>query len=108
MMKDVLFQIDKVLESRVRVCVMIILSCKEHVEFNELKLALGQTDGNLSTHLSTLEENAYILVTKTFRNKKPLSTYSITETGKEALKNHIFAMQKAFHFVQHPNELVLE
>ena len=59
------------------------------LEFQELKALLDATDGNLGTHLGTLEAAGYIAVEKSFVGKKPRTRASITRTGRRAFEQHV-------------------
>jgi DNA-binding HxlR family transcriptional regulator len=63
-------------------------------EYAALKEVLEVTDGNLGTHLSRLEEAGYILVEKTFVNKKPHTYLAVTARGRSAFSEHVEALQK--------------
>jgi DNA-binding HxlR family transcriptional regulator len=73
---------------------MSILMVNESADFNRLKELLEITDGNLASHLKTLEKEAYISVEKQFIGRKPNTQYSATKKGKEAFKKHIDALEK--------------
>lgn len=85
--------LDPVIHSQVRLAVMSILISVKQADFNFLKKATETTDGNLSTHLSKLEEGGYISVKKTFRGKKPLTTCSLTEKGRTAFAKYLRALE---------------
>ncbi len=87
-------QLNKLFDSRIRIGIMSALMVNETVNFNELKSLLDVTDGNLATHLKTLEENNYIKVHKGFIGKKTNTTYTITKVGETAFKNHLKALEK--------------
>nr|WP_262896171.1 transcriptional regulator [Luteirhabdus pelagi] len=74
--------------------IMSILMVNESADFNRLKELLEITDGNLASHLKTLEKEAYISVEKQFIGRKPNTQYSATKKGKEAFKKHIDALEK--------------
>lgn len=93
-MKDIIVNINKLFESRVRLGIMSILLVNERVDFNSLKEMLEVTDGNLASHLATLENNKYIKVNKKFIGKKPNTTYSATQAGKKAFAEHFDALEK--------------
>jgi DNA-binding MarR family transcriptional regulator len=59
------------------------------MSFTELREALNMTDGNLTTHIRTLQEAGYVSVTKSFQNKRPLTTCALTPAGKTAFGNYI-------------------
>ncbi len=92
-MKNIIEHINKAFENKVRLGIMSILTVNENVDFNELKEWLEVTDGNLSSHLKGLEEAGYIKVQKQFIGRKPNTSYSITEDGKQAFVNHLNALE---------------
>ena len=55
----------------------------------KMRDALGMTDGNLTTHIRTLQEAGYIAVAKSFQNNRPHTTCSLTPPGKKAFTNYI-------------------
>ena len=59
------------------------------LEFQELKSLLAATDGNLGTHLATLEGAGYIAIEKDFVGKKPRTRASITRAGRRAFEQHV-------------------
>ncbi len=61
--------------------------------FNELKELIQVTDGNLASHLKTLEEAAYIKVRKGFIGRKTNTTYGVTRLGEKAFKTHLDALE---------------
>ena len=92
--KEIFKNLNKVFENRVRLTVMSILAVNDSMDFNSLKRMLTLTDGNLATHIATLERKKYIKVEKEFVGKKTLTTYSATQTGRKAFSEHIDAMEK--------------
>jgi DNA-binding HxlR family transcriptional regulator len=92
-MKEILENLDKAFESRIRLGIMAVLMVNEQVDFNQLKELLDVTDGNLASHLKQLETSAYIAVSKQFVGRKPNTTYAATEEGKKAFHNHLNALE---------------
>ena len=92
-MKDLLAQFNKAFESKARLSIMSVLMVNDTQSFNALKELLGLTDGNLATHLRTLEESGYVLVQKQFIGRKPNTTYSATPTGRQAFSDHLTALE---------------
>jgi len=92
-MKAVIAHINKAFDHRIRLGIMSVLMVNEAVDFNRLKELLDVTDGNLASHIKALEAEEFILVTKQFIGKKPNTTYSATENGKLAFKNHLDALE---------------
>jgi|TARA_B100000674_G_scaffold50645_1_gene35011 DNA-binding MarR family transcriptional regulator len=87
-------QLNKAFESRVRLGLMSILSVNNWVSYKEIKDLLEVTDGNLASHIQSLEKINYLEIKKQFIGKKPLTTYKVTEIGKKAFKNHIEGLEK--------------
>lgn len=93
-MKSIIADINKAFESRVRLGIMSILMVNEVVDFNTLKETLVLTDGNLASHLMSLEKIHYIDMKKEFVGRKPRTTYSASKIGKKAFNEHLTALEK--------------
>jgi DNA-binding MarR family transcriptional regulator len=93
-MRKELEQLNKVFDSRIRIGIMSALIVNEDINFNDLKALIDATDGNLATHLKTLEEHKYIKVEKGFIGRKTNTVYSITRAGEKAFRNHLDALEK--------------
>jgi len=91
--KEVLKQLDKAFENRTRLGIMSALVVNEYLDFKNLKELLGVTDGNLASHLKSLEKVKYITFKKEFLNRKPNTKYFATEIGKIAFRQHINAIE---------------
>ena len=87
-------EIDEVIHGRVRLGVMAFLSSAGRAEFTGLKQKLSLTDGNLSAHLSKLEEAGYVAIEKQFVAKKPQTTVLITDKGRKAFAAYLSAIGK--------------
>ena len=86
--------LNKIFDSRIRLGIMSALMVNKDVNFNELKELLSITDGNLASHLKTLEESDFVKVQKGFIGRKSNTTYSITKAGEKAFKTHLTALEK--------------
>jgi DNA-binding MarR family transcriptional regulator len=93
-MKNPIENLNKVFDSRIRLGIMSALLVNEDVNFNELKELIQVTDGNLASHLKTLEESGYIKVQKGFIGRKTNTTYSVTRAGEKAFKLHLDALEE--------------
>ena len=93
-MKEVLKNLDKAFENRIRLGIMSALVVNEYLDFTSLKDLLGATDGNLASHLRSLEKFQYVEFVKQFINRKPNTNYSATIKGKNAFKKHIEAIEQ--------------
>lgn len=92
-MKNPIIGLNKIFESRIRLGVMSILMVNEEINFNDLKQMLEVTDGNLATHLVTLQDNGFLKVHKGFIGRKTNTTYAITKAGEKAFTDHITALE---------------
>ncbi|NOT91264.1 winged helix-turn-helix domain-containing protein [Ferruginibacter sp.] len=86
--------LNKIFDSRIRLGIMSALMVNAEVNFNELKELLSITDGNLASHLKTLEESGYVKIQKGFIGRKTNTTYSVTKAGEKAFKLHLAALEK--------------
>lgn len=93
-MKNPISNLQKVFESRIRLGVMSGLMVNDTLDFNALKELLGLTDGNLASHLKTLEQQEIVVVSKQFVGRKPSTTYKATERGKVLFRQHLAALEK--------------
>nr|WP_262921447.1 transcriptional regulator [Maribellus maritimus] len=86
--------LNKAFDNKIRLGIMSVLSVNSRASFNHLKEVLEVTDGNLASHLKSLENTGYITVNKTFKNRKPNTTYKITTTGSNAFAQHLQALEE--------------
>ncbi|MBI3137079.1 MAG: transcriptional regulator [Sphingobacteriales bacterium] len=92
-MKNPITGLNKIFDNRIRLGVMSVLMVNEEISFNDLKALLEVTDGNLATHLVTLEENGFLKVHKGFIGRKTNTTYAITRLGEKTFSEHINALE---------------
>lgn len=78
-------------KTRLAIITCLITGDKTFTEIKEITLA---SDGNLSIHLSKLEEAQYLTVTKEFVSKKPRTTYSLTPKGKKEFKEYVELLEQ--------------
>lgn len=93
-MKNPIENLNKIFDSRIRLGIMSAVMVNEAVNFNELKELINVTDGNLASHLKTLEENGFVKVKKGFIGRKTNTTYSVTKAGEKAFKSHLEALEQ--------------
>jgi len=84
-----------VLDSRIRVLALAILSGVEKASFRYLKEKLKTTDGNLSVHMQKLCDAGYVRLEKVFEGRKPKTYFYITEKGKRALLEYIEELNRS-------------
>ena len=85
--------LNKAFDSRVRLGLMSILSVNDWISYKEVKNLFNLTDGNLASHIQALEKINFLEIKKQFIGKKPLTTYRVTELGKNAFKKHISGLE---------------
>jgi DNA-binding HxlR family transcriptional regulator len=98
-MKNPIENLNKIFDSRIRLGIMSAVMVNEAVNFNELKELINVTDGNLASHLKTLEESSFIKVKKGFIGRKTNTTYSVTKAGEKAFKSHLDALEEMIRSV---------
>ena len=86
--------LDEVIHQKVRLGIMSALMARGDADFRFLKETLSVTDGNLSIHLSKLEEAGYVQSVKEFLRKKPHTTYAPTEAGRTAFHAYLSALER--------------
>jgi DNA-binding MarR family transcriptional regulator len=92
--KEILKDLNKAFENKVRLGIMSALLVNDYLDFNTLKGLLDVTDGNLASHLKSLEKSRYIRFSKEFIGRKPNTKYAVCDEGKLAFKKHIKAIER--------------
>ncbi|MBX2945623.1 MAG: transcriptional regulator [Cyclobacteriaceae bacterium] len=87
-------ELDPLLHSQLRLGIMSILMSVESAEFTFLKEKTNSTAGNLSVQLDKLSEAGYIVIEKSFKGKKPLTTCMITKKGMKAFEEYVNALKQ--------------
>ncbi len=91
-MKNLIENLNKSFDSRIRLGIMSALMVNASVNFNDLKELIRATDGNLASHIKALEESGFIKVQKGFIGRKTNTVYSATKAGEKAFKSHLEAL----------------
>ena len=81
--------IDELLQSRVRLAIVAYLASAGRADFSVLRDAIKTTDGNASVHLRKLEDAGYVAMDKRFVDRKPQTSYALTERGRRALLDYV-------------------
>ena len=89
-----LADIDQVIHASARLMVLAYLYVVESADYVFLTRMTGLTWGNLSTHMTRLEEAGYIEMLKEFRGKKPHTRIQLTEQGRAAFREYKKSMQQ--------------
>jgi len=83
---------DDIIHQPTRLRIMAALNALpggEAIEFTRLRAIVSATDGNLGAHLATLENAAYVAITKDFVGKKPRTRIVLTRSGRRAFSQHV-------------------
>jgi DNA-binding MarR family transcriptional regulator len=89
-----LADIDQVIHASARLMVLTYLYVVESADYVFLTRMTGLSWGNLSTHMTRLEEAGYIEMLKEFRGKKPHTRIQLTEQGRAAFREYKRSMQQ--------------
>lgn len=85
--------LDRLIHERTRLAIVSALAANKTLTFSDLKALLQISDGNLSTHARKLENGGYIRCKKEFEGRIPRTQYSLTASGRKALKSYISHME---------------
>ena len=94
--------LDRVIHEKGRLGIMSMLAASPELAFTEMRDALGMTDGNLTTHIRTLQEAGYVSVTKSFQKNRPLTTCALTPEGKAAFARYINLLEQIIQQTKQP------
>jgi len=86
--------LDRLIHEPARLLIVTHLAAVKEADFAYLLRQTKLTRGNLSTHLTKLEEGGYVAITKTFEGKMPRTVAQLTKAGKAALAAYSKAMRK--------------
>lgn len=86
--------VDRVLHEPARLLIAAILYSVESADFLYLLKETGLTKGNLSAHLSKLEEAGYAAIEKTFRGKVPRTVCQLTGEGRSAFQEYRASLKR--------------
>ncbi len=88
MASEELPELDRLIHEPARLSIMTVLGSVKSADFTFLGRVTGLTKGNLSSHMSKLEEAGLITIDKKFVGKKPNTSASLTRAGRTALDKH--------------------
>jgi DNA-binding transcriptional ArsR family regulator len=85
--------LDRLIHEPARLMIVTVLYAVPEADFIYLQRECGLTQGNLSSHLAKLEEAGYVLITKTFKGKYPLTICSLLKKGRYAFEEYVRKMR---------------
>lgn len=86
--------LDRLIHEKGRLAIMSMLAASPELSFTEMRDTLGMTDGNLTTHIRTLQQEGYVSVAKSYQNSRPLTTCSLTPAGRKAFAEYIGLLEQ--------------
>jgi DNA-binding MarR family transcriptional regulator len=89
-----LAEVDRLIHEPARLAVIALLSVVESADFIFLMNQTGLTWGNLSAHMSKLEEAGYLEVVKSFKGKRPNTMLRLTQAGRTAFQTYRQQMKR--------------
>ena len=82
-------KLDKTIHEKGRLGIMTLLASRANPwPFQDLKAELEMSDGNLITHLRTLEQAGYISGEKLTGDGRPQTLYTLTGPGRKAFEDY--------------------
>ncbi len=91
---ETFLQLDRVIHERGRLAIMAMLAASPELSFTDLRDSLDMTDGNLTTHVRTLQEAGYVSVAKSYKNNRRLTTVSLTPEGRRAFAEYVTLLER--------------
>jgi DNA-binding MarR family transcriptional regulator len=80
--------LDRLVHDPSRLAILTALSTCQRADFVFLQRITGLTVGNLSSHISKLEEAGLVAVQKLFVGKRPNTMVELTGKGRKAIEKH--------------------
>ena len=88
-------KLDKTIHEKARLGIMTLLASRmDPWPFQDLKVELEMSDGNLITHLRTLEQAGYISGEKLTGDGRPQTRYTLTKDGRKAFENYLGILEQ--------------
>ncbi|MEZ5954956.1 MAG: transcriptional regulator [Hyphomonas sp.] len=91
--------LDRTIHEPARLVILSILHSVESADFSYLMAETGLTQGNLSTHLTKLEDAGLVDILKEFQGKRPRTVLKITAAGRTGLAAHGKALTQLFRML---------
>lgn len=95
-----MFDLDRLVHEPARLMILMLLLQVTEVDFVFLLNETGLTRGNLSSHLTKLEEGGLIALEKRFVGRKPQTVCWITEEGKQQLTTYVAQLRTILTFME--------
>lgn len=86
--------LNPLLHSQLRLAIMSLLISVEKADYKFIKEKTEASSGNISVQISKLEDAGYVEVNKTFKNKRPNTSYKITQKGVKDFEKYVNNIQQ--------------
>ncbi len=87
-------QLDRVIHEKGRMAIMSVLAAAPELSFTDMRDTLEMTDGNLTTHIRTLQQAGYVAVSKSYKKNRPLTTCALTTDGRQAFGEYVALLER--------------
>ncbi len=87
-------KLNPLLHSQLRLAIMSLLVSVEKADFSFIKEKTEATSGNISVQVGKLEDARYLEVKKTFKDKRPNTSYTITQKGVKAFEEYVNTLEQ--------------
>ena len=81
-------ELDRLIHEPARLLLVANLAIVDEADFVFLSARTRLTAGNISSHMSRLEEAGYVRIEKSFAGKRPRTTYALTDAGRTAFEHY--------------------
>ncbi len=96
--------LDRLIHEPGRLAILTVLSSVKDADFVFLQRTTGLTKGNLSSHLTKLEQAGLVEIEKRFIHKKPNTNVALTSLGKRRIADHWTQLERLKHLTDTPGE----
>ena len=93
-------QLDKVIHERGRLSIMTLLAARAEWSFQDLKSELQMSDGNLITHLRTLQDAGFISMAKLTTEARPHTACALTPAGRHDFTRYLAVLEEIIKATQ--------
>ncbi len=86
--------VDRLVHEPARLLILSQLYVIKACDFLFMQKQTGLTKGNLSSHLTKLEDAGYVEIIKEFAGKRPRTLLRLTPSGRQAFSNHVASLRE--------------
>jgi DNA-binding transcriptional ArsR family regulator len=95
--------LDRLIHEPSRLAILTVLSSAREADFVFLQRTTKLTNGNLSSHLSKLEDAGLVTIAKSFVGKKPHTSVALTKDGRKRVAQHWDQLDRLKRLAEPPN-----